>query len=70
MSFRIERVRAGKTVTATAAHLGVSRMSVWAWESGSTYPRADKLMEIAKFFGCTVDDLLRDDLKPTTNTDR
>lgn len=67
MSFKIERVRAGKTVTQTAEHLGVSRMSLWAWEAGKVMPRADRLMDIAKFFGCTVDDLLRDDMNHNTD---
>lgn len=65
MSFRVERVKAGKTVQETAESLGVSRASVWTWESGRQMPRAERLLDIAKFFNCTVDDLLRDDMKRT-----
>ena len=68
MSFKVERVRAGKTAGETAEFLGVSRMALWSWENGKTNPRAARLQEIAQFFGCTVDDLLRDDLKHSKET--
>jgi len=68
MSFKVERVKAGKTITETAEYLDVSRMTLWSWETGKTFPRASRLQEIAKFFDCTVDDLLRDDLKSTKKT--
>ena len=65
MSFRLERVRAGKSVKDTAEQLGVSRVTVWSWETGETLPRAGRLKEIAEYFGCSVEDLLRDDMKHT-----
>ena len=43
------------------AHLlNVSQQAIAKWESGKSQPRADKLPEIAKVLGCTIDDLYRD----------
>ena len=43
-----------------AEALGVSRSTVAMWETGKALPRADKLIELAKLFNCTIDDLLKD----------
>lgn len=40
-----------------AMELCVSRTTVSMWENGSALPRADKLPQLAKIFGCTIDDL-------------
>ena len=34
--------------------------TVAMWESGENVPRADKLPDLARVLGCTVDDLFRD----------
>ena len=41
-----------------AARLGISQQSVAKWETGDSLPRADKLPELARLLGCTVDELL------------
>ncbi len=40
--------------------VGVSRQAVYKWESGVSYPEAEKLIEIKKIFGIKIDDLLDD----------
>lgn len=61
MSFRKSRLLAGKTVVEVKEALNVSSSTVWLWEKGKNLPRADKLLQIAELYGCTVDDLLKDD---------
>lgn len=58
MGFRDARIKAGKSVREVMQHMGVSDASVYFWESGVTRPRPDKLLRLADFYGCTVDDLL------------
>ncbi len=37
---------------------GVSVQAVAQWESGETKPSIDKLVSIARFYSCTVDELI------------
>ncbi len=47
---------------ADAAKLfGVSRTTIANWESGTKFPKIDRLLMIADAYGVTVDDLLRED---------
>ena len=43
-----------------ASAVGVSRQAVYKWESGQSYPEAQKLVEIKLLFGISIDDLLDD----------
>ncbi len=43
-----------------AKAVGVSRQAVYKWESGISYPEAEKLVEIKKLLGIKIDDLLDD----------
>lgn len=61
MSFRIAREKAGLTVLDVAKALGVSDAAVYYWETGKFLPRPSRLKAVAELFGCTVDDLLKDD---------
>lgn len=61
--FRAARKRAGKTVRDVVGYLSdcgcpVSDVAVYQWEGGTTTPRPDKIILLARFYGCTVDDLL------------
>lgn len=58
----IKKLRESKGMTqkALAHRLGVERSTVAKWETGEATPRSDKLLEIAKIFGCTIDDLFAD----------
>lgn len=59
MGFRKARLAAGLTVANVMAALKVSDAAVYQWETGVTIPNGKRLPEIAKLYGCTVDDLLR-----------
>ena len=59
MGFKTERVKAGKSVKDVTELLGVTDAAVYQWENGVYTPRPDKLVRLAQFYGCTVEDLLR-----------
>lgn len=61
MGFREMRIKAGKSVLDVQKALGVSDATVYYWENGTTKPTADKLLKLAKLYGCSVDDLLKED---------
>ena len=60
MGFRTERLKAKKSVAEVMAYLGVSDAAVYFWENGNTLPKADNLIKLAKFYGCSTDALLTD----------
>lgn len=59
----IKTVRESKNLTQQyiANELGISRTSVAMWETGEAMPRADKLPELAKILGCTIDELFAEE---------
>ena len=59
MGFKTERVKAGKSVRDVTELLGISDAAVYQWENGVYTPRPDKLVRLAQFYGCAVEDLLR-----------
>ena len=61
ISIRTKRVAAKLTQAELAKRLGVYQGAVSQWESGMTNPKLDKLKAMAEFFGCTLDELLRED---------
>lgn len=44
-----------------AERLDVSRQSISKWESNTTYPEMDKLLQLCGMFSCSLDTLLRGD---------
>lgn len=54
------RERAKFTQKNLAEKLGVGQSTVAMWESGAQMPRADKLPELARILGCTIDELFED----------
>lgn len=60
MALKRMRKRAGLTARDAALALGVTFQNVYNWENGSYLPPAKRLPEIAKLYGCTVDELLAD----------
>lgn len=60
----IARKAAGLTQAELAAKVGVCRTAVAAWESGKSYPPADRLPTIAAALSCTVDDLYNTSVNP------
>lgn len=61
MSFRSQRVKAGLSVLEVAKRLSVSDAAVYFWETKTTIPTGKRLIEIAKLYNCSVDDLLKED---------
>ena len=60
MSFRKMREKAELTQVEAAKELNVSQGAISNWENGISLPVADKLPEIARLYGCTIDDLFKD----------
>ncbi len=57
------REKANLSQAEVAEKLGIKQNAVSMWETGENFPRADKLPELAKIFGCTIDDLFADEEK-------
>lgn len=55
------RMKKNLTQAKLADFLNIRQSTVAMWETGESLPRADKLPELAKILGCTVDELLRDE---------
>ena len=58
MSFKACRLNCGMTQAQVADYFNISDSAVCQWESGKTIPETRRLMDIAKLYGCKVDDLL------------
>ena len=61
LSLAIARTKAGLSQRAVAKELGITDAAVCLWETGKTLPRAALLPKLAALYGCTVDELLRED---------
>jgi transcriptional regulator with XRE-family HTH domain len=59
MSFASARKKAGYTQAEVGERLKVHQSAVAQWENGLTSPTASKLVELAKLYHCTVDELLK-----------
>ena len=56
------RKRDNITQEQLAEAIEVSRQSVSKWESDASYPEMDKLLQLANFFHCNLDDMIRQDV--------
>lgn len=61
MSFAAARKKAGLNQVDAAKVLGVTQGAISMWENGRTKPRSTQIVEIAKLYGVTVDELLKED---------
>lgn len=61
MSFSAAREKVGMTQNEVAKALGVNQSAVSFWESGRNQPRGKQMVKLAKLYGVTVDELLRED---------
>ena len=59
MGFKQARINAGLSVRQVMKALDVSDAAVYQWETGVFLPSTKRLPEIAKLYGVTVDELLR-----------
>lgn len=53
-----------------AEKLDVSRQSVSKWESDTTYPEMEKLIQLCQMFHCSMDDMLQKDISTLYVEDR
>ena len=67
MYIRHYRELAGMTQSELAQLLRINQKAVSQWETGETIPRADKLPQLARILGCTINDLFEDDEKAAGN---
>lgn len=56
------RREAGYTQESLAEAMGVSRQAVSKWESGQAMPEAATLVDLADLLGCSLDQLMREEL--------
>ena len=56
-----KRKAAGLTQDAVAKELNVTPSAVSQWESGDTRPKIEYLPALARLYGCTIEELLRED---------
>ena len=59
-SLKEHRVRCKMTQEFVAESLGVSRQAVSKWENGTSDPNTSNLFALAKLFGVSVEDLLKE----------
>ena len=62
--YKVLREKAGLSVKQVMEALNVSDAAVYFWETGANAPSTKKLLDIAKLYGCTVDELLKE-VKPS-----
>ena len=55
-----QRIRCKMTQEFVAESLGVSRQAVSKWENGTSDPSTSNLFALAKLFGISVEELLKD----------
>lgn len=58
----LRRMRGRMTQEELAEQMGVSRQTVSKWELDAAQPELDKLIELSRFFGCTMDELIQGDM--------
>lgn len=57
---KAHRARCNMTQEFVAGELGVSRQAVSKWESGASDPSTTNLLALARLFGVSAEELLRD----------
>lgn len=66
-AIREYRTRCKMTQEFVAESIGVSRQAVSKWESGASDPSTSNLFALAKLFGISAEELLRDVCAPADN---
>ena len=62
---RIMRKRAGLLQKDLAERIGVAQGIISLWETDKAFPRADKLPQLARILGCTIDELFAEENEKT-----
>ena len=60
MKIKEKREQIGLRQEDVAQALDVDRSTVAKWETGEAMPRSDKLPELAKILGCSIDELYKE----------
>lgn len=55
------RKKANLTQSQLSKYLGIDTSAVSLWETGKSMPTADKLPDLAKILGCTIDELFEEE---------
>lgn len=55
------REKAGLTRDEVAAAMNISKDAIKKWETGKALPVASKLPAIANLYGCSIDELFREE---------
>lgn len=58
-TLKAHRTRCQMTQEFVAEHIGVSRQAVSKWESGASDPSTSNLLELAKLYGISPEELLQ-----------
>lgn len=45
-----------------AIAIGVSQGTISQWENGNTYPTGERLRVVAEVYGCTYDELMKEEI--------
>lgn len=59
VGFKEARKKAGLTMMEAGKRLGITDAAIAQWESGATAPSTKRLLDVAKLYGCTVEELLK-----------
>lgn len=62
-NLRVLREKNGMTQEQLAERMEVSRQTVSKWESEASFPEMEKLVQLTELFGCTMDGLLKGNMK-------
>ncbi|MFA5528843.1 MAG: helix-turn-helix transcriptional regulator [Peptostreptococcales bacterium] len=52
-----KRIKNGMSQEQLAELLGIDRSTIAKWETGVSFPRGEKLPDLARILNCSIDDL-------------
>ena len=58
ITMKAARVNANLSQATAAKALNIGLKTLQNWESGVTFPRADRLKEICALYGCNLEDII------------
>lgn len=64
ITLKAARINAGFTQKQVAERLGISRYTLWNWESGKSFPNAMQIMQLLQWYHVRYEDIL---FSPTSN---
>lgn len=58
VTMKAARINANLSQTEAAKRLKIALKTLQNWEAGVTSPRVDKMPDICKLYGCTMEDII------------